>query len=591
MSPPFLTLDPRTSPLHFSPHLSPESPNNSDSDYTDSISPLTPSPVGQNQPYRLSGFNAFNFNLSPVSPATGAGAHPANASTASLVPPIPPRASPPPPLIIPQQAAPAIVQSNALPGGVHREAHTDIVANEPAPPPYERYNRRSMPIGGVRASRASIAAHQLPTDLSIPAAAHSRGQHPQRFVSNANVPRRFSGQRQVYPLALSGDIARSQSQSQRKASWRIFGAEESLGGGEKRRKISKNTKWIIAIIGATVLISIIVLAVLFGTMKNSNDEKASGSSVPPFDVTNFPVLPTGVVVISPQGSAETPSTTCVQPRTLWSCALPTDSKFPSNSSGLPEFIFTIALRNSTNSKTGTWTPVPALMPNDTDYAAVAGEDGIVANNKIGELTQFYLSMQTDENKPITIASTTPASTSSSSGDSSENEKRQAPSSATAQMLPAILRNQQLRLFDRGLETEHYGFFVHYKKTINVLAATPAEVTDFTKASDDPSGVSGGISGAKQVTWENTRLRVVIWTKQRTSGYKDLIGEQGQRYPSTPRSTDTFFPYAVSVFEDRAGEKGPVYYMQEGSLVKNAVQEEETDPRGCFCEWRNWRDGN
>jgi hypothetical protein len=588
MSPPFLTLDPRTSPLHFSPHLSPESPNNSDSDYTDSVSPLTPSPVGQNQPYRLSGFTAFNFNFTPASPA-GAEAHPANASTASLVPPIPPRASPPPPLIIPQQAAPAIVQSNALPGGVHREAHTDIVANEPAPPPYERYNRRSMPIGGVRASRASIAAHQLPTDLSIPAAAHSRGQHPQRFVSNANVPRRFSGQRQVYPLALSGDLARGQSQSQRKASWRIFGAEESLGGGEKRRKISKNTKWIIGIIGATVLISIIVLGVLFGTMKNSNTaNKAAESSVPPFDVTAFPVLPTGVVVISPQGPAETPSTTCVQPRTLWSCALPTDSKFPTNSSGLPEFIFTIALRNSTNSKMGTWAPVPALVPNDTDYAAVAGEDGIVADNKVGELTQFYLSMQTDESKPITIAST---STSSSSEDSSNNEKRQAPSSATAQMLPAILRNQQLRLFDRGLDTEHYGFFVHYKKTINVLAATPAEVTDFTKASDDPSGVGAGISGAKQVTWENTRLRVVIWTKQRTSGLKDLIGEQGQRYPTTPRSTDTFFPYAVSVFEDRVGEKGPVYYMQEGGELKNTVQEEETDPRGCFCEWRNWQDAN
>ncbi|KAI5850189.1 hypothetical protein DFP73DRAFT_538512 [Morchella snyderi] len=582
MSPPFLTLDPRTSPFHLSPHLTPESPNSSDSDYTDSISPLTPSPVGQNQPYRLSGFTGFNFNLSSISPA-GAEAHPENASTAGLVPPIPPRASPPPPLIIPQQAAPAIVQSNALPGGVHREAHADIVSGEPAPPPYERYNRRSMPIGGVRASRASIAAHQLPTDPSIPAAAHSRGQHPQRLVSN---PRRFSGQRQVYPLALSGDLARGQSQ--RKASWRIFGAEESLGGGEKRRKISKNTKWIIGIIGATVLISVIVLGVLFGTMKNSNSDKgAAGSSVPPFDVAAFPVLPTGVVVISPQGPAETPSAACVQPETLWSCALPTDSKFPSNSSGLPEFIFTIALRNSTNSKTGTWEPVPALVPNDTDYAAVAGEDGIVADNKVGELTQFYLSMQTDERRPITIASTSP----SSSEDSSDHEKRQAPSSETAQMLPATLRNQQLRLFDRGLDTEHYGFFVHYKKTINVLAATPEEVTNFTIASDSPSGVSAGVSGAKQVTWENTRLRVVIWTKQRTGGYKDLVGEQGERYPTTPRSTDTFFPYVVSVFEDRAGEKGPVYSMEEGSLVKNTIKEEETDPKGCFCEWRNWVDGN
>lgn len=585
MSTPFLTLDPRTSPLHFSPHLSPESPNNSDSDYTDSVSPLTPSPVGQHEPYRLSGFNAFNFGLSPVSPEATSQPHP-TASTASLVPPIPPRASPPPPIVIPQQQASApIVQSNALPGGVHREAPADVLPDEPAPPPYERYKRRSMPHGGVRASRANIAAHQLPTDLTIPAPAHQRS-------GAGGGPRRFSGQRHIYPLALrggGGDLTRDNSQK-RKPSWRIFGGEEPVA--EKRTHISRAGKWVIGIVAAIMLIAVIVVGAVFGTMGRTKAARAdadakAGNTLMPFDPVKFPALPTGVVVVAPQDAPQMPAAACVKPRTLWSCSLPKDTSFPSNSSTgqvLPEFIFTIALRNASNDHPGSWKPVPALVPNDTEYAAVADADGIVSDNKVGELTQFYVSLQTDANKPINIASAD-----GEEGDAGV-EKRQAPSSDTAMMLPALLRNMQLRLFDRGLDTEHYGFFVNYKKSINVLAATPEQVTADTELADSPSGVVAGSAGAKQVVWEGTRFRVVIWTKMRTGGARDLIGEGGQRLSSVPVKGERF-PYVVSVFEDRVGERGGVSWTQDGELAKNDVVEEDTvGGKGCFCEWRNWREG-
>lgn len=379
-------------------------------------------------------------------------------------------------------------------------------------------------------------------------------------------------------------------------SWRIFGSTEGIDGGMEKKPLTRKGRWIICIIVSTILITVVIVGALVGTMK----PRGSGNDVAADNVSGFPALPTGLAVVTPQDAPETPTSACVLPKTLWSCDLPPDTTFPTNSSKtdtirLPTFMFTISVRNDTtdsSSSTLQWAPFPEQVPNDTEYASLAGVDGIQSGNKSGEKTPFYLSMQTDQNPIITrdITTETEDVESINQGTSRRRSrrsvlKRQA-SQTPALMLPMTLRNQPLRLFDRGLDTEHYGFFVYYKKTIHVLAVSPSDVTPYTAANDANGGVSALVSNSNEVTWDNTRFKVEIWTKKRASGEMDLINAEGQRLSSQTGAFDNFFPYPVSVTEDRNGDKGDV---SSGRNFQRTVVE-EVEGKGCFCEWRNWRAG-
>lgn len=469
-----------------------------------------------------------------------------------------------------------------------------------------------MPAGGVRASRISIVAHQYPTDPAGPAPVS--GHH--RFASAAGVhgaPRRFSGQRQLYPLTLADTQAPRQANAPSKglksqASWRIFGAVESLDGGSEKKSLSRKGKWGICIAAATILITVAIVGAIVGT---SQPKAANTAVAQEFNISGFPPLPVGEATITPQADAEKPISTCVEPRTLWSCNLPFDTGFPTKSARsekykIPQFTFTIALRNSSRDdleEQVLWAPVPEQIPNSKEYSALAEVDGIQSDNKAGEETNFYLSMQTDT-KPITISQVTFNTVSNSTTDDNDAEKepttdnrgqraarrslsKRQEVTTPAQMLPLKLRNQPLRLFDRGLDTEHYGFYVYFNKTIRVVAPTPTDVTEFSQSNDMPSGVVASVT-ATEVKWEKTRFRVAIWTKRRASGEVDLIAEDGHKLAPQPGAYDNSFLYPVSVIEDRAGAKGEVSFKRKNFGPKTVVQEEEKDPKGCFCEWRNWR---
>ena len=158
MPPPFLTIDPRTSPITLSPFPSPKISPKSDTDDLgprqdddDLVSPLTP-----NDYSRLSGFpqlSNFDFafddrsSLNNLPSPSGSRRPSETTSVEQLVRPAP-VAQNSPPASSPSIAAPAapvappqlsiVVPSNAVAGGVHRPAVATVEDAE-APPPYSRY--------------------------------------------------------------------------------------------------------------------------------------------------------------------------------------------------------------------------------------------------------------------------------------------------------------------------------------------------------------------------------------------------------------------------------------------------------------------
>lgn len=366
----------------------------------------------------------------------------------------------------------------------------------------------------------------------------------------------------------------------------------------EKKPLTNKGKWIIYVAAATTIITIAIVSALVATMRPRGPTTTVKSNL-----SGFPVLPAGLAQILPQGVPEMPSSACVLPKTLWSCDLPPDTLFPTlgGAERLPNFTFTIRVRNTTTTSgsVAEWAPSPEQIPDDSEYAKLADVDGIQSDNKSGEKTPFYISLQTDK-KPIVARNPDSAGTESTDQEPElvreeldtrrsrrSISKRQA-TKAPSQMLPGTLLNQPLRLFDRDLESEHYGFFIYYKKTINVLAADPTGVSPFTEASDADGGVAAVVSGGQEVTWEDTRFRVAIWTKRRTSGQMDVIGAEGQRLSSQIGAFDGSFPYPVSVIEDRNGEKGQVWYGKKNFQAPSTVEEEAG--KICSCEWRNWRSG-
>lgn len=254
-------------------------------------------------------------------------------------------------------------------------------------------------------------------------------------------------------------------------------------------------------------------------------------------------------------------------------------------------------------------------------------DGIVSDEKAGEPTPFYISFFTSLNGsagPNMLTSTTTTTTKrgdiGSGSDNGENVTDTLPSpilnadgtGAAAQLRPFPYQ-QPLRLYDRGLDTEHYGFYSYFNKTIYVNSVDNS--TTSSSSSED-----GGVletSATWYATWTQTRFIVKIWTKKTSSGGARLIGTTGSA-ASSNSSAPGSFPYPVTVGEDTHGGdlslKSTFAYGVEADQHVNTSEAVSftnnigygsavVNPRlpdgdlswggvdggmgGCRCEWVNW----
>ncbi|CAN9366355.1 unnamed protein product [Alternaria alternata] len=396
-----------------------------------------------------------------------------------------------------------------------------------------------------------------------------------------------------------------------------------------------------------ILLAIIIPVVVVLTRRgNDNNDNKPTPTQPSADVgsqwlnlTDYPPIPTGILTIAQPEAVEEESG-CVAPTTLWSCALPKElqQSVAPNKPDQPNFKVEITFENGSSAELPksqrvkrAMNPVsagafvrsllharaaasPSPAPPSTTDMSFLGQttDGNSAPFE-GEDTGLFISIQdptvsvsrmtkrADASDPTNITAVIPPPMLASDG-----------TAAPANLLP-FPSAQPLRLYNRGKDDEHYGFYNYFDRSIFL------KQINGTNRGGNPADVDGGSTkdAAKlRCTYSQTRFLVQIWTRSKAS--KTLL----QR--STSDNSNVFkrpgtFPYPVTVTIDRHGgdpaKKNLYCYEMEddgsiedeeskksfqfedrgfgGNLVKGTQgQGSVSGPidggtGGCRCQWQNW----
>lgn len=432
------------------------------------------------------------------------------------------------------------------------------------------------------------------------------------------------------------------------------------GGPEGRTK----RRWIIGISFA-LLIIIIVSIVLAVTLTRRGDGTPVESQW--LNLTGFPAMPTGIMTIAaPNMVAQQKQ--CISPTTMWSCAVPKEDRneIGGNDPDQPNFRFEITFRNGTVPSNMTipvnklegrasnpftnsvFVPNPS-PPNQADQIFMGNTTDNITAPFNGENTPFYITF-------MPIFPTIPDGFNDYStkrlvrrqSNSSLLDAIPAPelaadgSAAPASLLPTtpFPISQPIRLYNRGLQDEHYGFYMYYEKSI-YLSGFHIDANGLVDGSQDPAdadqdGGSTKTTATARCSFAQTRFLFKIFTNAAFDG--ELLSG-----PSSENSTDLSevkkqqsansatnfvqpgsFPYPASVVLDRHG--GDIdtkavwcYGMSGGGIVKDhkiIVGEDRSvggslingvpsllgnstsfnrtaggidgGTGGCSCLWQNWQ---
>jgi hypothetical protein len=364
--------------------------------------------------------------------------------------------------------------------------------------------------------------------------------------------------------------------------------------------------------------------------------------------------------VAPDNNAARSS--CTSPSTLWSCALPKEqheSVAPAKPNQ-PTIVMQIQWDNGTdrswdvqNGKPPASAPRRARgvtsLASSLMRARQAGKpsfepipkpptfeemwflgdttDDVKSEEKAGEPTPFYISLLDSVNAAVD----TPSLSRRQSNEEENGLLRSRPSQPEleddgtpkpARLLP-LAKQQPLRLYDRGLATEHYGFYMHYKRTIYLRSITAANATDDEAVPLDENGGCRKTEAGFLVTWAETRLLMRIWTRNLDSNTSSLIkptgdnDSSGEVNPSLELARPGTMPYPVTTtIDSHGGDKDksvtwawPMDARQNLDLDKFKYLANKRDvggthinkgnsgdakfggfnggTGGCKCEWMNW----
>jgi len=440
------------------------------------------------------------------------------------------------------------------------------------------------------------------------------------------------------------------------------------GGPEARTR----RRWVV-IVSSVLLTIIIVCIILAATLTRHGDATPINSTW--LNLTGYPPMPTGILTIAtPNLVAQQKQ--CMFLTTMWSCSVPKEDTTQLNGSApdQPNFRFEIKFRNGTVSANMTipvqsnttkttqksasdpftndlFVPNPQ-PPNTVDQVFLGDTTDNITAPFNGEVTPFYITFM--PTYPVVPSSfNTSISTSAKSlhvrqsSNSSDTTAIPAPSlaadgsAAAANLIPnsPYAINQPVRLYNRGLQDEHYGFYIYYDKSI-YLSGFPITPDSWNGSQNDPQNADqdGGSTKGQAVsrcTFAQTRFLVKFFTNSsfggallgqslQLGGPPDISSTKKSKNTNTTSSATDFvqpgsFPYPASIILDRHGgnidSKGVYCYgisngqiLQDqklnvletrdfgGTLINNPNLQPfnssaggiDGGTGGCSCEWQNWR---
>lgn len=433
-------------------------------------------------------------------------------------------------------------------------------------------------------------------------------------------------------------------------SWRGRGCIPATGcfgrtgrEGRKRRRV-----WIGVL---SAVLALIILAVALGVALTRPGDSPEVQSIW-LNLTDYPPMPTGVMTVVGADNTVAKSG-CTNPSTLWSCSLPKDDQesVAPYKPNQPTIIMQIQWDNSTDKS---WDVPNGKTPSSVARRAIGGTayassvirereadkfnpdpsppgyqemwflgdttDGIESDEKAGEPAPFYISLLNSTDDKVEDPKLSRRQT--TVGDDLVKDLVASPdllddgTPAPAAMLPKPVQ-QPVRLYDRGLPTEHYGFYTYFKRTIYLKS------TDDTGGEVDvPLDQDGGCRKTEAnylVTWAETRMLVQIWTKTLDSNDTKLLnrGDSKSIDGSEELIRPGTMPYPVTMTLDTHGGDPEKKYVWEwpmndrqrldgenpkllpndltfGGKVVNHRKNNDTSyggfdggTGGCKCEWVNW----
>ncbi|KAI9749817.1 MAG: hypothetical protein M4579_006721 [Chaenotheca gracillima] len=393
------------------------------------------------------------------------------------------------------------------------------------------------------------------------------------------------------------------------------GGKRGCCGRRSRRNQSAAEKkkrrccFICLTIALLIMIGVILALVLTLTRKPKNVEATPSQWL---NITGWPPIPTGVATIA-QPDAAVENSGCIFPKTKWSCAVPKEQQksILPNAPDQPDFRVQILFRNDSTTNTtlfhdpqrrsftrilrdgfltrrdaasdASWASSPPAPPLEEQRFMGNTTDNIKSSLKEGEVTPFYISFlsTTSTSQPPSLerrASPSRPSSASASASAFPNVGITIPppdgspdgTPSPADLLP-FPANQPIRLYDRGLSTEHYGFYNYFDRSIFLSSLTLLNSsTTASSQTEDPADANGGASlqdTAWRCTWAQTRFLVQIWTRRLSESPLLPNGTASTASPGFKRPGT--FPYPVTITLDRHG----------GDVTKKQVYCYGLDQRG------------
>ncbi|KAL8808927.1 MAG: hypothetical protein Q9200_003890 [Gallowayella weberi] len=378
---------------------------------------------------------------------------------------------------------------------------------------------------------------------------------------------------------------------------------------------TKKQKWLFIGITSALLamITLILLLAMLLTRKGDRMEVQSQW----LNITGFPPIPTGISTIIQPDPVQA-SSGCIHPATLWSCAVPKEQQalIAPNAPDQPNFRIEIRFQNSSIAD-GAASNDTALDRRSASYGGNAASAGMLVRSRLLHLRDFtnnlftpspsppkredqvFLGNTTDKNQqPFDGAATpffisfinpkrlppsrmTKRAATTSDTDTNSNGTEAFPNLGAAIPLPStnadgtaspallypLASAQPLRLYDRDMATEHYGFYTYFDRSIFLKSTALLNFTNETPSEipDDENGGAEETAAKVRCTWAQTRFLVQIWTRKGISA--SLLQQSGQSNSEslpggnpqnlTGSSANNFtrpgsFPYPVSITLDRHG---------------------------------------